>query len=333
VNSIGAWPYDLTGTVQNIEPYFRNDPDATTNDMDVDVYGVLARIGLGNVTLTPSYYFVHSEAAYLWGGLWGTSGLGGGSFDNVNIHILGLDVDATFGNFSLAFTTLVDFGSVTLTSTGQGAAWLAQTRVLPDNERTAEEEVKARGWMMWMSWAYNFGMFDIHGQMLYASGDDQERGIADGKMESNFVLPVGVSWLGWAEIMGGGTFDWQFSLNSPGAQAQNLWFIGIGSTVRPMDKLSVSLDFWYAELVEDRVWFDVDGDVHKEDELGFEVDLHVRYQLIEGLNLDLAAAYLFAGDGTYEKTSRRVGGNWPQRFDSWYEGDPWELGARLSLSF
>jgi hypothetical protein len=78
-----------------------------------------------------------------------------------------------------------------------------------------------------------------------------------------------------------------------------------------MDKLNVVLDVWYAQLAED--------DVNGEDYLGTEVDLKVTYQLIEGLNLDLVGAYLFAGDAT--------------SLDGNNEDDPYELGARFSLSF
>ena len=52
----------------------------------------------------------------------------------------------------------------------------------------------------------------------------------------------------------------------------------------------------------------------EEDELGTEVDLKITYELVEGLNLDVVGAYLFAGDATGED-------------------DPIEVGSRLSLSF
>jgi hypothetical protein len=56
-----------------------------------------------------------------------------------------------------------------------------------------------------------------------------------------------------------------------------------------------------------------------EDDLGVEVDLVATYQLIEGMNLDIVGAYLFAGDAVSE-----TGDN---------DDDPYEVGMRLSLSF
>ena len=47
--------------------------------------------------------------------------------------------------------------------------------------------------------------------------------------------------------------------------------------------------------------------------------MKVTYQLVEGLNLDLIGAYLWAGDAT------STDGN--------NDEDPYEFGAQLSLSF
>jgi hypothetical protein len=55
-----------------------------------------------------------------------------------------------------------------------------------------------------------------------------------------------------------------------------------------MEKLSLTGDLWYAGKPE--------KDANGEDELGFEVDLLAAYQLVEGLNLELVGAYLFAED-------------------------------------
>ena len=52
---------------------------------------------------------------------------------------------------------------------------------------------------------------------------------------------------------------------------------------------------------------------------GFEVDLKATYMLVEGLNLDVVGAYLFADDAT--------------SLDGNNNDDPWEVGTRLSLSF
>jgi hypothetical protein len=139
-----------------------------------------------------------------------------------------------------------------------------------------------------------------HGQAFYASGDE------DGPMgEDAFKLPQGASYY-WSEIMGLGTFDNTASNNAPGDQISNVWAVNAGVTLKPMDKLTVKGDLWYAALAED----DLNGNT----ELGVELDGVVTYALMDNLNVDLVMAYLFSGDAT--------GGE-----------DVFETGARFSLSF
>ena len=111
--------------------------------------------------------------------------------------------------------------------------------------------------------------------------------------------------------MGNGVFDENISTGST-TDISNLWALNIGATIKPMEKLSLTGDIWYAAHVEDDFTTD-------EKNLGVEVDLKATYQLSEGLNLDLVGAYLFADDAT--------------SVDGDNDEDPYELGARLSISF
>lgn len=146
----------------------------------------------------------------------------------------------------------------------------------------------------------DMGMFDIHGQAFYASGDD------DGEDYEAFS-GVGASYY-WSEIMGYGIFDWEVSANAPADKISDITAYNLGAKIKPMDKLSLTLDLWHATLNEKR-----DGDP-----LGTEIDGKLTYELVDGLNLDLVAAYLFIDDGTYDGAD---------------DEDCYELGTRLSLSF
>lgn len=147
------------------------------------------------------------------------------------------------------------------------------------------------------------GMF--HGQAFYATGDDTA---GDGDAEA-FVSPSGSSYY-WAEIMGYGIFDNQESAGSPEDNISNIMAANVGVKTKVSEKLTLGGDLWYAALAED---------VNGEDELGVEVDLKATYAIYDNLNLDLVAAYLFAGDATSNDGSN--------------EEDPIEVGARLSLAF
>ncbi|CAN2040414.1 hypothetical protein GMMP15_1710001 [Candidatus Magnetomoraceae bacterium gMMP-15] len=83
-----------------------------------------------------------------------------------------------------------------------------------------------------------------------------------------------------------------------------------------MEKLTITGDVWYAVLAEEIP----KGEAGEgEDELGIEIDLKITYELVEGLNLDVVGAYLFAGDAT--------------TLNNPDDANPYELGTCLSLSF
>ncbi|MFW6333581.1 MAG: hypothetical protein ACOC23_09845, partial [Thermodesulfobacteriota bacterium] len=131
-----------------------------------------------------------------------------------------------------------------------------------------------------------------------------------------FFVPSNADSYYWAEIMGFGMFDWYTPNNVAGDQIENIWAANLGFTVKPMDKLKLTLDGWYAQKTEEiRL---LDGTMG--DKLGVEVDLVVTYQLVEGLNLDIVGAYLFADEVI---TENDIAG----------DDDPYLVGSRLSLSF
>jgi len=210
-----------------------------------------------------------------------------------NLYFLGLDIDAALGMASLWGTFMFNGGEI--------------------GDKDVEGFLAAAGATVKMS-----DTFNIHGEIFYASGDDDPN---DGDIEafhptgmaSNGTLDLdklGQSYY-WSEIMGLGIFDFEKSNNSPGDDITNITAINLGVTVTPMEKLTCSLDLWYATLNE--------AAPGEEEELGFEVDFLATYQLIDGLKIDFVAAYLFADDGTTDNVAN--------------DEDPWEVGTRLSLSF
>jgi hypothetical protein len=151
----------------------------------------------------------------------------------------------------------------------------------------------------------------------------------DGEWNSFFVITA--SQYARAEIMGHGAYDnmsGSFSDKStgtpPGIIISNILASNLGTTVKPMDKLSITADLWYAKLAEKNAFAAAASNgnkASKQDKLGLEADLKISYTLVEGLTLDLIGAYLWAGDAIGTKS----GGS-----DS---RDPYEFGTRLSLSF
>ena len=268
----------------------QNQPD------DEEIFSLYPVFNIGDAfTLNPFLVYIYSDAG---GGRDFTFGanadLPATTADGLSLYYLGINVDATLGSFNLWGTGIYLGGDV-------------------DDAAPASQDIDVKAWLAAVGASVPLGPASLHGQFFYASGDDNT---GDGDAEAFFGIGGGgVGWAYyWAEIMGLGVFDNQASAGSSGADVSNQWAANIGATIKPMEKLSLTGDIWYSQLAED--------DVNGEDELGFEIDLKATYQLVEGLNLDLVGAYLFADDAT------AVAGN-----TSGNDDDPWEIGTRLSLSF
>ncbi len=166
-----------------------------------------------------------------------------------------------------------------------------------------------------------FGAAKVHGHFFYAAGNDSVNYNDD---VSAFSSPLRSIWIGQpyysAEIMGYGKMDNLASYSaSPFDRISSIAAINLGASIKPMDKLTLKGDIWYAKLA--------DKDSTNNSSLGSEIDLVVTYELIEDLKFDIIGAYLFSGDST---STKLVPGRQLKNDNSSY---PYELGARLSLSF
>lgn len=148
-------------------------------------------------------------------------------------------------------------------------------------------------------------MASVHGEFFHATGQDNGDDIT-----AFNVAGTGQSYY-WAEIMGYGTFDDQVSYGSCADKISNITAINLGLTYAASDKLTLGADLWYAQLAED--------DANGEDGLGTEIDLSAKYTIVEGLTMDVVAAYLFADDATTQKSND--------------DENPYEIGTQFSISF
>lgn len=289
------------------------------NEQDVEMYVVAPLIYLSkDIKINPYYVFLHEEDGNLVDTI-------GALVDNVNVSVLGVDFDAKLGAFSLWATGIMQFGDATLTTAGA-------TVGVPGTAYTAADRKKAfaRGdtidlntYLFAAGGKFDLGKADIHFQGFYATGED-EHGWTDGEINGFFTTSSTAYY--WAEILGAGIFDNQ----TPAARGQgqatfggfqsaggtpivtNIMAANLGVTVKPMDKLSITADLWWVKLAEENSF--------GEDELGTEVDLKIKYTLVEGLTLDIVGAYLFAGDALESNNGKNL-------------KNPMEIGTMLSLSF
>jgi hypothetical protein len=274
----------------------------TGNNEDVDAYTLSGAFWFSeNISIKPSISYTYSDSInqiYAQGllaedqvaGTVNTT-VAAAPYGELSLLTYGFDFDADFDNFGLWATLIGQSG--TLDGTGK--------------------DIDISSWLAAVGGNVMLGPVDIHGQAFYTPGDDNPN---DRDLD-NFVAVNGSYY--WSEIMGYGIFDYAVSAGSPGDQLFNIWAVNLGATFKPMDKLSITGDLWYAEHEEDVVFNAGTALQRKENKLGTELDVKVTYQLVEGLNLDLVGAYLWAGDAT--------------SLDGKNNEDPYEFGARLSLSF
>lgn len=203
----------------------------------------------------------------------------------LGVYFAGLDADVDFGMGSAWFTGIYEGGDADLV-TG------------------ASQDVQA--YLLGLGGTVKFGAFDVHGRGFYATGENRD---SKDKTEAFFV-PRGQSYY-WAEIMGLGIIDNQASANSCGDKISNVIAASIGAGFQATDKLKFLFDVWWAKLDK--------RNTKDQDQLGTEIDFRMTYSLMKNLNLDLIAAYLFAGDATTGGAANKK--------------DPYELGAMMSFSF
>ena len=285
------------------------------NNSDVDSYTLTGAFWFSeNISIKPSISWAHSSQVDLTygGGVLAPDPAVAGTYNNtlpfgstlpfgqLDLYTYGFDFDADFDNFGIWATAFGQTGSVDATG----------------------KNLDISAWLAAIGGNVMLGPVELHAQGFYSPGDDDTDQanplLRDDKLE-NVQAPQGSYY--WAEIMGYGMFDWAVPTGSPGDKIFNIWAANIGATFKPMDKLSVTADLWYAERENDVLYVDPLSPTgfRAESTLGTELDVKVTYQLVEGLNLDLVGAYLWAGDAI------SVDGN--------NQEDPYEFGAQLSLSF
>jgi hypothetical protein len=256
-----------------------------TNDSDVDYYALNPYFKLGGFGINPYAMLKYSDD--------GQNFIANGNsrspiaLDNMQIYWLGVDFDYKIEGWSLWASAIYNGGEA-------------------EQVAKANQDLDFGGYLFGLGGNGAIGPVGLHGQFVYSSGDDNPN---DNDNDA-FYNPRGASYY-WAEIMGMGTFDQQTTANSPGDKISNVWFVGGGVDYKVIESLKLNLDLWYASLVEKTT-------TAADEYLGTEVDFKATWKIMPKLNLDLVAAYLFAGDGTYTGPD---------------QSDPYELGARLSLSF
>jgi hypothetical protein len=260
----------------------------SNNSLDVDCFAISPTFKAGQVSINPFAMYSYSDNASGW--------VFTPNFEEISLFHVGLDLGFKMDKFALWMVGIYEGGTLDFIANNNS--------------------VDVKAWLAAAGGKFDFGAGDVHARGFYATGQDPD----DNDITAFFVPPGQLyrgQYYNWSEILGEGILDAQIPVGSCGTRISNVMAANLGVTVKPMKDLSVTADVWFAQLAEDRN-MGTAAVPQMEKDLGIEANLIATYQLVKNLNLDLVAAYLFAGDAIY------VGNG---------DADPYELGARLSLSF
>jgi hypothetical protein len=197
-----------------------------------------------------------------------------------------------------------------------------------------KRNIDYKGWMIeagadffYQNWTFSLGGF-------FTSGTDVEDFLRD-KDDNGFAYPLGRSYY-WSEILGLGTLDVNVGgtrgsdriVTNGGYKAgdgpSNLWTIMAGVAWQAMPTTKLTLNYWYVQTHKD-VFSDIVFDAHgnliyadTDKSIGHELNFYVDQEVVDGLQLRLVGAYLFADDAY---TVFRD------------DDDTYEVGAQLMWSF
>jgi hypothetical protein len=263
---------------------------------DLDSYTLTARFYFSeNISITPSINWGHTSDLNAGVGTASSSpalGLAGaaGLLEGADLYNYGFDFDMTYDNWGLWVTAILQDGTID----------------------TVGADLDVKGWMAAIGGNLTLGPVELYAEGAYSTGDDDPLDTDNDQFGALYGSH------GWAELLADGDL-WGSAgvagrpdIDDTYDQVGNLIYVGGGAKFSPMEKLTINPSIWWAQLDEDNQTGEKD--------LGTEVDLVISYQLVEGLNLDIIGAYLFAGDAFSNFTDEN-------------EDDAYEYGMKLSLSF
>jgi hypothetical protein len=203
---------------------------------------------------------------------------------------------------------------------------------------------------------YTLPVVDRTGAFVDGNGD----GLIDVVSWKAIDVQSDVSWFTYpfagpskqsSEIVGGAIFDTGYFPGSYGKDGtnywigypapSNLWTVTVGAAWQVLPKTKLAFSYWYWSTSEDVMsaakigttlvnGFPVNVLVGQEfaNDVGHELNFNVTQGIVEGVNLDLVAAYMFTGDAYVNSWNGNFVGA-----ENFSKDDAWKLGARLQWNF
>lgn len=283
---------------KNIIPalyWFRlNEGDNSTaaggsNSQDSDIYHGMVVVKASKMQIVPHFTYWYANDGNNAQPV-GTDQIPAGSIgtlhESLKIWWAGLDFSMKFDNFDFILGGIYNGGDV-------------------------DDTVDVEAYLLNAKAAAKFGNFGVHGEFIYATGDDNTDNTVDA-----FIPTPGASYT-WSEGYAKGDIDDQ-PFRSPLAggpfgskEITDLMAFNLGASFNITKTWTAKFDFWNINLAEDNAVGDKD--------IGNEISLKFKGKLAQNLDVLLVGAYMFAGDAFNGGVAN--------------EADPFELAMMLSISF
>lgn len=189
-----------------------------------------------------------------------------------------------------------------------------------------------KGWMIDAGANFFYGPYTFNITGFYTSGPKHIDDNGNASVENIDWFTYGASTSKYfSEIIGGGVLDNMGPQDVSNSDHHwrgypyptNLWTVSVGAAWQVLEQTKLSASYWYfgsASSVATGL-LNADGTSKLSSNIGHELNFYVTQGIVDGLTLDLVAAYLFTGDA-YKIQTAGV----PKE-------DVYELGARLQWAF
>jgi hypothetical protein len=237
---------------------------------------------------------------------------------NNNLFDLGVAMSYKMDWMNVYVNFLKNFGSVDLYNA--------------DGSKYGSKDYK--GWVVDAGGNAFYGPYSFSLKGFYATGPDIQKNSNSpeyGQLKSGadanwFVQPYGATTVYTSELMGGGILDnnspfhENYQWTSYGGVPSNLYGLSLGAAWQALPTTKLSAAYWYFGNPNDVVsgYSASTGKLKFDSSVGNEFDFYLTQDIVDGLKLDLVAAYMISGNAYSQYND---------------DPNPYELGARIQWSF
>ena len=214
---------------------------------------------------------------------------------DTSIVTLGTDGKANFGNFFVNWDLMYQTGSIDEAQFIQAYKFDSklgsQFQDISDPVGAVNDDFDLNAYFVHFDIGMKLDALKFTYTFWYSSGDDDP-------YDSDFdgFMAIDVDRMDNICIFEGGFTDDNYFTEKPYILDKGFIMNKLAVDYKANKKLSLGSSIMYMMTAEDVEYYALDGNLEKEDEVGFEVDVYLKYKLYDNVEFAVNAGYLFSGD-------------------------------------